>query len=114
MVIDDFASNAAIARELGQRLKDARIDASLTQAQLAAKAGVSQKTITNLEGGSDVTLGSLVSVLRALALLSRMDLLVPQQEVRPSELLTGNQKRQRVRASKDDRMNASWKWGDES
>lgn len=113
MVITELSSNAETGAELGRRLRDCRIAYPLTQAQLAKRAGVSLRTIANLEKGADVTTGSLVSVLRALGLLSRMDMLVPQTEVRPSEQLAGKPKRRRVRtASKKDEP-TTWKWGDE-
>ena len=36
---------------LGNRLKEARSEAGLTQAELAARAGVSRKTINTVENG---------------------------------------------------------------
>lgn len=113
MMIDDFASNEAVAKELGDRLRQARIDYPLTQAQLARRAGVSQRTVVNLERGAEVTTGSLVSVLRALGLLSRMELLVPAREPGPLELLSETSRRQRARAPRKTDMETSWKWGDE-
>lgn len=113
MRIDDLASNEAVAAEIGRRIQSARIAYPLTQAQLAERSGVSQRTVANLERGSDVTMGSLVSVLRALGLLSRMDVLVPGEEVRPADLLAGRPRRQRVRPSIKAAPSSSWKWGDE-
>lgn len=113
MVIDDFISNQAVGGELGRRLRASRIAYPLTQAQLAERAGVSQRTVANLEKGSDVTVTSLVSVLRALGLLSRMDLLVPVPETRPSDLLHEHAPRQRVRPSRKVISGGDWKWGDE-
>jgi putative transcriptional regulator len=37
--------------KLGNRLKDARTEAGLTQAELALKVGVSRKTINTVENG---------------------------------------------------------------
>lgn len=113
MHIDDLTSNEAVAAEIGRRIQSARISYPLTQAQLAERSGVSQRTVANLERGSDVTMGSLVSILRALGLLSRMDMLVPDEEVRPAELLAGTPRRQRVRTSSKTTPSRSWKWGDE-
>ncbi len=114
MDIDDYLSNEAVGAELGRRIKDARIAFPLTQLELARRAGVSQRTIANLEKGAEVTMGSLVSVLRALGLLSRMDLLVPKAEVRPTKLVDQVPKRQRATSPKYRKKPAtSWKWGDE-
>lgn len=113
MVIDDFISNQTVGVELGRRLRASRIAYPLTQAQLAERAGVSQRTVANLEKGADVTVASLVSVLRALGLLSRMELLVPAPETRPSDLLHERAPRQRVRPSRKVISGGDWKWGDE-
>ena len=40
-----------MARELGTRLREARTEAGLTQAQLAEMIGVSRKTINTVENG---------------------------------------------------------------
>lgn len=112
MAIDDLSSNEAVCAELGRRLRSSRVAFPLTQAQLAERAGVSPRTIANLEQGGDVTVGSLVRVLRALGLLSRMDALVPKDEPRPTELAANKPKRQRVRPPKNPTTN-TWKWGDE-
>jgi putative transcriptional regulator len=37
--------------KLGVRLKDTRVDANLTQAELAERVGVSRKTINTVENG---------------------------------------------------------------
>lgn len=113
MVIDELSSNEMIGRELGARLREVRIAFPLTQSQLASRAGVSRRTVANLEKGADVTTGSLISVLRALGLLSRMDLLVPEREPHPLELLNQAPRRQRVRASRGAEAASGWKWGDE-
>lgn len=112
MEITAFTSNDATLVEIGQRLKDARIGFSLTQAQLAERSGVSLRTIANLESGHDITFGNLISILRALGLLSRLELIAPRPEVRPSALAAQKPKRQRVRRT-DAQAPLSWKWGDE-
>ena len=113
MLIDDLASNDAIAIELGARLRDARIDLLLTQDDLAKRAGVSKRTIANAERGTDLTRGSLMSILRALGLLSRMELLVSAREARPSDLAKQARPRQRVRTPKAAKRDSTWEWGDE-
>lgn len=113
MQINDLSSNAAVKGELAKRLKRARIDAKLTQEDLANRSGISKRTIANVEKGSDVTLDNLLNVLRALGLLGRVDLLVPQEEIRPSVLLAQRKQRQRVRSPKSEYASIPWKWGDE-
>lgn len=112
MRITQLDSNSAIMREIGQRVRDARIVFPLTRAELASKSGVSERTIANLESGKDVTLGSIINVMRALSLLGNLDLLVPEQGPRPSDLIAIGKKRQRATSVKKS-GNATWVWGDE-
>ncbi|WP_332311181.1 helix-turn-helix transcriptional regulator [Burkholderia multivorans] len=53
-------------RSLAQRLRDTREEKSLSQAQLAARAGVSQTTIANVESGRNQGSKHLLSIARAL------------------------------------------------
>lgn len=67
----------ALAREFGQRLRRARLDADMTQEALAEGADVHPTYISNMERGySAPTLGTLVR----LALALNLD---------PSELVAG-------------------------
>lgn len=113
MQITDYCSNEAVAQELGARIRRARIDYPLSQEELASRAGVTKRTIANIERGADTTLSTLTSVLRALNMLSRMNMLVEPDELRPSELLAQQQRPKRKRVSRKTTSNAPWKWGDE-
>jgi putative transcriptional regulator len=56
-------------RKLGNRLKDARAARNLTQADLAAQAGVSRKTINTVENGVFVPSTTLaLSLAQVLAM----------------------------------------------
>ncbi|MBB6580163.1 helix-turn-helix transcriptional regulator [Ralstonia solanacearum] len=52
--------------ELGERLKKLRVQRNLDQATLAARAGISVRTLRNLESGSGSSLHTLIQVVRAL------------------------------------------------
>ena len=113
MQITQLNSNNEIMKEVGQRLRDVRIAFPLTRAELAAKSGVSERTIANLESGRDVTFGNIVNVMRALSLADNLDSLVPEQGLRPSDLASMGKKRQRATSAKKGRA-TTWVWGDES
>ena len=113
MQITQLNSNNEIMKEVGQRLRDVRIAFPLTRAELAAKSGVSERTIANLESGRDVTFGNIVNVMRALSLTGNLDTLVPEQGARPSDLVSMGKKRQRAASAKKGRA-TTWVWGDES
>ncbi len=88
-------TDAGILRTLGERLERHRIDAGLTQAELAEQAGIGKRTLERVEAGLGAELGTLIRVLRALKLLEGLDRLVP--ELPPSPIaqleLRGKQRR---------------------
>ena len=49
LMITQTMPAAAVAEELGERLKHARLNADLSQARLAELAGVSRKVVLNAE-----------------------------------------------------------------
>lgn len=107
-------NNQTILMELGRRIQETRIAASLTQKELAERAGISLSTLVRLESGESVRFEYVLNTLRALNLLSNIDLLVQEQEMRPSDLLDHGKKRKRVRiAPKENPLGKPWKWGDE-
>lgn len=112
MIITELSSNKHILGELGTRIRAARIDMSLTQAELATRAGVSLSTVAKLERGEDVRLSSVLDTLRALGILASVNALVPETAPRPSELATLGRTRQRARSTRQ-KKSKTWKWGDE-
>ena len=99
-------------KKIGERLKQYRINAGLTQQDLENKSGVSVRSISRLEQGASVQLESLIKILSALNLESNIDLLIPDQTKRPSFYLKDKEKpKQRVR--KKEKANGAFKWGDE-
>ena len=114
MKITGFESNDAIARELGDRVRHARIAYPLTQTELAERAGVSLKTVSNLESGRDVRLGSLISVLRALNMLANIEAIVPEHRPSPNAYFAlGHDRRRAISPSRRRGSAGPMKWGDE-
>lgn len=111
MKITGLESNDEILKILGGRVKDYRVNAGITQERLAEDTGLSLRTIVNIETGKDVKLGSIIYVLRALRLLANLDILVPEQYVRPSDIVRIGKKRQRVKKSSKDKV--VMKWGED-
>ena len=73
-------------REIGQRIQRERLNRNLTQAELARKAGVSRKTITNLETGDGCSLITLLAVLQAMDRLDHFDAFLPDPGLSPIDL----------------------------
>jgi transcriptional regulator with XRE-family HTH domain len=107
------ASIPAIEAEIGRRLEGVRLAANVSQAQLAAEAGVSRRTITRLENGGGVSLDTVIRVMRALGIEDRLDALLPDPDVRPIDRirLKGKQ-RQRARPTAST-SSAEWTWADD-
>lgn len=94
----DNMSPRAIAEELGDRLRNARLNADLTQAEVASRAGLSRPTLVAAEQGR-VQLENLVAILLAMNMVSQLDAFLPVQKTSPLQLakLRG---RERQRASR--------------
>lgn len=94
-------SPTAITEELGNRLKRARLNADLTQAELASRTGLHRRTILNAEKGR-VQLENFVAILAALGMAEQLNMFLPIQEISPLQLaeLKG-QERQRASKAKN-------------
>ena len=70
----DFTFSACdeITAELGLRLKAVRLSQSLTQADLAERAGISVGTVKSLERTGQSSVASLVRVVQALGLTDQL------------------------------------------
>ncbi len=93
-------SPVAITKELGKRLRQARLNNDLTQAEVASRAGLNRRTILNAEKGK-VQLENLVAILVSMDMADQLNMFLPIQEISPIQLakLKGK-KRQRASRSK--------------
>jgi transcriptional regulator with XRE-family HTH domain len=111
MKIDDYLTDAVVLGEIGSRIKRARLDANLTQAQLAQQAGIAKRTVERLESGDSSDSLALIRVLRVLKLLVNLEYLLPDAPQSPVTLLKGHgHQRKRVRAGQLE-PEAPWTWG---
>ena len=117
MKITYHTTDSAAIQELGIRIARHRLNRNLTQATLAADAGVSVPTVQRLEQGKSCQASSLIRILRALKLLEHLDGLVPEPQASPMQQLRMRGKlRRRASAAAGDRIRerpAAWTWGDE-
>lgn len=114
MPIDSLMTDDAILAELGRRLAQRRIDARLTQADLAHEAGVSKRTVERIEAGSSAQMASLIRIFRVLDLMSGLDRFVPPAGPRPMDLVKAKGKpRQRVSSGRTPRgSDEPWTWNE--
>ena len=102
----EYLTPSAIAKELGDRIKTARLNANLTQKALANKAGVSLKAVTNGEKGKS-TLESMIAILIALEITEQLNFFIPKQEISPVQLieLKGKERKRATSTSKKNTQN---------
>jgi len=103
-------SPAAIAQTLGERLKQARLNADMTQIEVAEQAGISRKVVLTAEKGK-VQLETLIAIMQALQLTNQLDNFLPTQDISPIQLakLQGR-KRRRASGSKSSGGQDSSEW----
>lgn len=87
---------AEIEAELGERLRTLRIHRNLDQATLAARAGISARTLRNLESGAGSSLRTLVLVVRALGREQWLEMIAPVPTINPVMLTRTATPRQRA------------------
>ncbi|MDR3205486.1 MAG: helix-turn-helix domain-containing protein [Candidatus Methanoplasma sp.] len=76
-------SDADIVRMMGEKLKTIRLNNNITRDQLRQASGVHVKTIGDLESGKNVTLSTLIAVLRGLRRLNLLDCLLEDEGISP-------------------------------
>lgn len=121
MRISNELSDEVILSELGRRLAQRRLARSLSQAALAAEAGMAKRTVERVEAGESVQLITLVRLCRVLGLMDGLDQWLPEMGPTPLALLKEKQAgKGRQRASGQRNAPAMkfgekpWAWGDSS
>ena len=112
-------SNSEACKEIGRRLKSARLNADLSQQDLAAQSGVSESTIKRAESANgNITLIALIAILRALNKIEQLDLFLPEPPPNPLQLSAakGKTKQRASRRQSSQNNNVEEKpfqWGEE-
>lgn len=75
-------SPAELARTMGERVRACRLAQRMRQEDLAARTGVSLRTLARLEAGVDVALSVLIKVAYALGVERDLAALFPAPEAR--------------------------------
>ncbi len=84
-------------RDLGEQVRTRRLRADRTAQDVATEAGVSTKTVLNLERGQGSTITSLVKVLRALGADDWLETLTPPEVVSPIAVVESARRADRPR-----------------
>ena len=114
MKINFYSSTNEILAEIGRRIKATRIALPATQKEMSERTNLSQRTISNLETGKDVSFSTIIEVLRVLGQLQSLELMIPEPDPRPSEIAALGKPRERASRKKGKpKERSGWKWGDE-
>lgn len=98
----NISLNQDILHNIGKKLKQHRLNQNLSSKELAAKSGVSLRTIAGFERGEkNISILNLIEILRVLKLLNNLVELLPELPfISPLELMEiENKKRKRVKKS---------------
>lgn len=104
-------SDTELLKELGVRIRETRLAVPMPQRELAARAGISLRTVNSIESGNDVSFLTVIKVMRVLNVIENMDSIIPEIGMSPIRIAEKQKPRKRAYARKApaDR----WKWGDE-
>lgn len=111
MIIDNTSGVNETIEEIGSRIKDLRIASCYTQEELAKKANISESSIRRIEQGKSVQFDNILNVLKALGLMSKIDMIIPVQELTPIQVLKGEKKKKTYRKPIK-KGNKRWEWGE--
>ena len=104
-------SDEAILAEIGRRLRRGRLNNNLTRASLAEQIDLSQDTIRNAENGRNVSMESLIRILRGLHRLEQLNELAVDRGPSPIELAKRRgQMRQRASGKRAKDRKRDWQW----
>ena len=112
MKIVGSENNKTIRMELAKRIKTFRIDYPMTREELAEKSGVSLRTIARIESGETTQFDNILSIMRALDCLDRIDILLQDSEIRPSLMINNRKTRKRASSSRyrTNTKKQNWVW----
>jgi transcriptional regulator with XRE-family HTH domain len=90
-------SNKELIRLWGEKLKELRLEANLSQASLAEQSGLGRNSVAEIEKGRNFSVGSLIALLRVLNQLDRLEGFFQkrQHELTPMEIFEREQKKRK-------------------
>ena len=106
-------SDKELIRRWGEKLKRLRVDADFSQTELAVKTGMSRSSIAEIEKGRNFSIGSLISISRALNQLDKFENFLKEEEyeLTPMEIYEREKKKRKRGGKKFKRWPPSFKCG---
>lgn len=100
MIDTYFATDQALLKNIGAKVKSKRIAMRYTQEQVATASGTSLSSVKNLENGANVSMMTLIQVLRALQAFDLLEPFFREEGISPiayANALKKSQPQKRVR-----------------
>jgi transcriptional regulator with XRE-family HTH domain len=91
-------SDPGARQTIGERMKEIRLRKNMTQEEIAWRAGISKLSVVNAEAGKNISLATLIAILRQLGLIENLEQLIPEPPISPI-LLKKLKGKKRYRAS---------------
>lgn len=90
-------SDKELMRKWGEKLSALRVDAGLSQTELAQKTGMSRSSIAGIEKGRNFSIASLISISRSLELLDEFKFFLKKEEyeLTPMEIYEKEKKKRK-------------------
>lgn len=99
-------TDLAIARMLGDYIKNIRLQKNLTQNQIATKTGLNRSTISEIENGRPASFLSFIQLLRALDQLELLEIFSVKTVVSPL-LMAKLEAKKRSRATANNQIEST-------
>lgn len=84
--IKPTATTGEVLEEIGSRLQRYRLQQNRTIDEIAAEAGIGNRSVIRAEAGENPTLQTVIRILRALGRVDALDAILPPPLVSPLEL----------------------------
>ena len=92
-------SDKAIVRDIGKRIRQMRLNKNISQNTLSEKIGIHRVTLSKIERGQQISLLTLIQIMRGLGELQRLENIVLEDIISPIQLAK-LQGKKRKRASR--------------
>jgi len=76
-------SGPGAMKTIGERMKEIRLRKNITQEEIAWRAGISKLSVVNAEAGKNISLATLIAILRQLSMIENLELLIPEPTISP-------------------------------
>lgn len=76
-------SGPGAMKTIGERIKEFRLRKNITQEEIAIRAGISKLSVINAEAGKNISLATLIAILRQLGMIENLEQLIPEPPISP-------------------------------